>query len=247
MVKKAFPHFITLANLFCGCVASYFAFQHQFNAALTFVFLGVFFDFFDGFFARLLKVESQLGVQLDSMADLITSGVAPGITMHQLFVLSGVKTIDFTWGYTSDFPIQFTVAPLALLGFLIPIGAAVRLARFNLLPEPLPYFKGLPAPAAALFVMGLPLLLRHPGALGAQPLFWHPLSLIFLSVFTVFLMNIHWRMFSLKFQGDMQTLLFPVLLFLTATVGFVVLGVAALSIVILCYILLSVIKHLLKK
>ena len=72
-------------NLLAGCLAVYFAFTHQFNAALLFVLLGVFFDFFDGFFARILGVESELGVQLDSMADLITSGFAPVALMYQLF------------------------------------------------------------------------------------------------------------------------------------------------------------------
>ena len=97
MLKKAIPHLFTSMNLLCGCLATFFAFSHQFNAALMFVFLGVFFDFFDGFFARLLGVESALGVQLDSLADLITSGLAPGVLMYQLFVISGVKSVDYTF------------------------------------------------------------------------------------------------------------------------------------------------------
>ena len=67
MIKKSIPHIFTSLNLIAGCLAVYFAFSHQFNAALLFVLLGVFFDFFDGFFARLLGVESELGVQLDSL------------------------------------------------------------------------------------------------------------------------------------------------------------------------------------
>ena len=88
MLKKSIPHLFTSLNLLCGCLATYFAFSHQFNAALLLVLAGVFFDFLM-VFARILKVESDLGVQLDSMADLITSGIAPGVLMYQLFVLSG--------------------------------------------------------------------------------------------------------------------------------------------------------------
>ena len=118
-------------NLLAGCLAVYFAFTHQFNAALLFVLLGVFFDFFDGFFARLLGVESELGVQLDSMADLITSGFAPGALLYQLFVLSGVKIIDYPLNISTDISMVFSFAPLALIGFSVTLGAAFRLARFN--------------------------------------------------------------------------------------------------------------------
>ena len=101
----------------------------------------MFFDFFDGFFARLLKVESALGIQLDSMADLITSGIAPGVLMYQMFLLSGVKQLDYTINLIPNFSMTFALAPVALFGFGITLGAAFRLARFNLMGENFP-FKG---------------------------------------------------------------------------------------------------------
>ena len=135
MLKKAVPHLFTSMNLLCGCLATFFAFSHQFNAALMFVFLCVFFDFFDGFFARLLGVESALGVQLDSLADLITSGLAPGVLMYQLFVISGVKSVDYTFTLIPDFAFVFSIAPMAILGYSITVGAAFRLAKFNLITD----------------------------------------------------------------------------------------------------------------
>jgi len=246
MVRKAIPHLFTLSNLFCGCLAVYAAFLHQFNASLVFVCLGVFFDFFDGFLARKLGVESALGVQLDSMADLVTSGLAPGMIMHQLFLLSGVKTIDVTLHLLDGLPLVFSLAPLAWAAFLIPLGAAVRLAKFNLLTESLPYFKGLPAPACALLIMGLPLLFFHPNLTYFQPYLLQPFTLIVFCVIAVFLMNVHWRMFNFKGKGEKSALLFPAILLLNAAVLIFFFGVAALSAIILCYLFLSWIKNLLK-
>lgn len=246
MIKRTIPHLFTSLNLFCGCLATFFAFSHQFNAALLFVFLGVFFDFFDGFFARLLDVESALGVQLDSFADLITCGLAPSVLMYQLFVLSGVKTLDFTLNIIPNFSLIFTLAPMALVAYSIAIGAAFRLARFNLLTEPLPYFKGLPAPANALLIMGLPLLLRHPNLVQYNLFFFHPISLIFYCFLSVFLMNIHWKMFSLKFGGGMRSLLFPLLLLMGSVLMYLSFGLAALSGIVVLYILLSTVKYVFK-
>ena len=77
-IKKYIPNFLTLLNLFCGCVALVFVANSNFEAAFFFVALGIFFDFFDGFFARKFNVSGPLGVQLDSLADMVTSGVVPG-------------------------------------------------------------------------------------------------------------------------------------------------------------------------
>ena len=84
-MKKYIPNALTLLNLFCGCIAVIFAVNNNFVAASIFVFLGIFFDFFDGFFARKFNVQGALGVQLDSLADMVTSGVVPGIIMFKLF------------------------------------------------------------------------------------------------------------------------------------------------------------------
>ena len=83
-MKKHIPNIITLLNLFCGCIAVIFAVENNFILAAAFVVLGIIFDFFDGFAARLLNVKSELGLQLDSLADMITSGLVPGIVMFKL-------------------------------------------------------------------------------------------------------------------------------------------------------------------
>ena len=84
MLKKHIPNLLTLLNLLSGTIAVYFAVKDALVIAACFVFLGIFFDFFDGFTARLLKVHGELGKQLDSLADVVTSGVVPGIVLFQL-------------------------------------------------------------------------------------------------------------------------------------------------------------------
>ena len=100
--KQHVPNTITLLNLLCGSIATIFAVQGNLVMAAIFVGLGIFFDFFDGLAARLLNVKSELGLQLDSLADMITSGVVPGIIMFQLFRKalpgSGVSVGDWQAG-----------------------------------------------------------------------------------------------------------------------------------------------------
>ncbi len=87
-MKHYIPNILTLLNLLCGTIAVIFAVNNNFVAAALFVFLGIFFDFFDGFAARKLHVQSDLGIQLDSLADMVTSGVVPGIIMYKLIYLT---------------------------------------------------------------------------------------------------------------------------------------------------------------
>src|SRR6478672_6323064 len=83
-IKRHIPNIITLLNLLCGCIAIVFASHQDFEMTFYFVCGGIFLDFFDGFFARLFKVASPLGLQLDSLADMVTSGVVPGFVMYHM-------------------------------------------------------------------------------------------------------------------------------------------------------------------
>ena len=161
LIKKSLPNLFTSLNFLCGCFASYLAFKNLFEAAFLIVLLGTFFDLFDGFFARIFKVESDFGVQFDSMADLITSGLVPGIVMYNLFMEIGVKEFNYEI-YVLKSEFTFSFAPLALVGFLIPLAASIRLSKFNIDIDQRFDFKGLPAPANALFIVALPLLIEHP-------------------------------------------------------------------------------------
>ena len=125
-MRKHLPNFLTLLNLFCGCIAVVFAVMNSLDLAAIFVFFGILFDFLDGFAARMLKVTSDIGVQLDSLADMVTSGLVPGIVMFQLLSMAQKN------GWNLDlFGMHTEVGLLPLFGFLITLASAYRLANFN--------------------------------------------------------------------------------------------------------------------
>ena len=164
MIKSFIPNFLTLLNLLCGCFSIAFAFQFQFDAVLILVLMGVLLDFLDGMAARLLHAESNFGKQLDSLSDLVTSGVVPGIVVYQLFKLSGNRVLDFDLNpYINpifNLDVVFSISPVAFIAFLITLGSAVRLAKFNTI-DYTDEFEGLPTPANALFFVAFPLLIDH--------------------------------------------------------------------------------------
>jgi len=143
-IKKYIPNALTMGNLLSGCIAILFAVHDQMECVAIFVALGIFFDFFDGFFARLLNVQSGVGLQLDSLADMLTSGVVPGIVMYQLLL----DASDVPWGASLE-DYHFNIA---YIGFIITLASAYRLAKFNVDDRQTNSFIGLPTPANALLL-----------------------------------------------------------------------------------------------
>lgn len=242
MIKKSVPHFFTSLNLLSGCFSIYFAYIFQFETALFFLLAGVFFDVWDGLFARLLKVESELGVQLDSMADLVTCGVAPGIILAQLFVMAGNKPVEIIIGWPLNAVVEFI--PWVFIGFLIPLGAAFRLARFNIEGADKIHFIGLPTPAMAMFFGALPLLVKHPDFSFLQPVLISNPGLIFLTLIFVFLMNAQFDLFSFKSlkTGRLDSIL-RMLLLIFAPVLIYCFGLGGISLGVLIYLLLNLINN----
>tara|TARA_B110000444_G_C18850384_1_gene605118 strand:- start:7065 stop:7823 length:759 start_codon:yes stop_codon:yes gene_type:complete len=243
-VIKHIPNLITSANLLCGCLACVFAGLNQFEAAFWAVMLGITFDLFDGMSARLLNVTSDLGLQLDSLADIITSGFTPGIVVYQLFIRSGILVHDYKINFFSE-TIVFSIAPLALIAFLLPIGAAFRLAKFNLLKTKSSDFFGLPTPANALFFCSLPLMIAHPSFSFLAPFFKSAYVLIFLIILSVFLMNSSWRLFSLKTKLDLgiKAFIFPIILFIFSLLIVYLYQGAGFPLIILIYLILSATRN----
>ncbi len=201
-MKSAIPHILTLLNLFSGCVAAVLAMQNELEWAALFVFIGIVFDFFDGMAARLLRVQSDLGVQLDSLADMVTSGLVPGIVMFQLLSMSHAGG----WNVVSWQEIHFGKgisdmhSLLPFLGFLITLASAFRLARFNIDEDQVTSFKGLPTPANALLILSLPLILLYQGNDYLNNIILNPWFLIFLTLLSCFLLNAPMELFALKFK-----------------------------------------------
>ena len=229
-IKKHVPNAITLLNLFCGCIAMVFALNNDFEMAFYFVSLGIFLDFFDGFFARLFQVSSPLGLQLDSLADMVTSGVVPGVVMYQLLGSSG--------GYPK---LGWAVEPFPFLGFWIALGSCYRLANFNIDTRQTDSFIGLPTPANALFILSLPLVLRHSDSMLVLELLTNPWVLIAIIFLSVYLLNAEIPLFSLKIKTfSVQKNALQIGFLVASLLLLVFFQYAGIPLVIVFYILLSV-------
>ena len=248
MIKSLIPNFITLLNLVCGCFSIAFAFQFQFDAVLILVLLGVFLDYLDGLMARLLNAESNFGKQLDSLSDIITSGVVPGIVVYQLFKLSGNKVIDFDLNaYLSpilDLDLVFSISPIAFIAFLITVGSAVRLAKFNTI-DYTDEFEGLPTPANALFFVSLPILMDHIYLVDSKQYLLNNTTLIILTISSVILMNVPFRLFSFRLSFRKYDYnIFKILMIVLSIPIILIFGLGGFSLVIILYLFLNVIRNL---
>ena len=187
-MRKHIPNIITCCNLICGCIATGAAFHHHFATAFLFILLGAVFDFFDGMTARALGVSGRMGVELDSLADVVTFGVAPSA---MLFILFGVVR------YPEMLYNRFWFNVMPCMGFLVAAFSALRLAKFNIDERQHTTFIGMPTPANAIFWGAL--ISSSEGYL-TSPMFNAPFLLAF-EVLFCWLMVCEIPMFSLKFQN----------------------------------------------
>lgn len=240
-MKKYIPNLITLLNLTAGVIAVIFASQNLLEYAAYFVLIGIILDFFDGFVARLLKVQSELGVQLDSLADMVTSGVAPGIIMFQLIRNTGVN-----WNMYEIFSKPDNINYLPFLGLLITLAAAYRLAKFNIDNNQYYSFVGLPTPALSIFVVSLPLISVFGTHEWAMNLVKDPYFLIATTILGSFLMNSKLSLFSLKFKNYSIKENIVKYLFLALSVLIIlILQVSSIPLLIMMYIVLAIGNNLL--
>ena len=242
-MKKHIPNILTLGNLFCGTVATIYAVQGNFEIAGILVVLGIFFDFFDGFAARILNVSGELGKQLDSLADMVTSGVVPGIIMFKLLATSpNLDTlenapIDSNW-------VNFNFAPIQLFGLLLTLGACCRLAKFNIDTRQSESFIGLPTPAMSLFIISLPLIQEYSTIESIQNLISSHYFLILVTVALTYLMNAELPLFSLKFKEySIKNNFIKYLFLLISLVMLLTLQFVSIPLIISFYVCLSVVSN----
>ncbi len=235
---KHIPNFITLLNLFCGCIATVFAVMNNLEFAAVFVALGILFDFFDGFAARLLNVKSEIGVQLDSLADMVTSGVVPGIVMFQLLNMAQKE------GWNLDlFGMHTSVEVLPLFGFLITLASAYRLANFNVDENQVSSFLGLPTPANTLLILSLPLILFYHNNTVLNDIILNQWFLMGITLLSAYLLNSKIELFALKFDTWAFSENAVKYLFLIGSlVLLVTLRFLAIPLIILFYVLTSLLS-----
>ncbi len=188
-VRKSFPNFLTSINLLFGCIAVTFIIHGDIQTACIFVLFAALMDYLDGFFAKKLNAGSNLGRELDSLADMVTFGVVPGFVFYYLLDQSS---------YFSLYP---AIHPIIYLSpaFLITIFSALRLAKYNISDDQKEHFLGLPTPACTLLVISFPLLMnRYEGSFFSE-MIGNPIIIYGLIIVLSYLLISNIRMFSLRF------------------------------------------------
>lgn len=225
LITKHIPNTITCLNLFCGCLAIMSAYENNFQWAAIFIVTGAIFDFFDGMSARVLEAYSPLGKELDSLADMVTFGVAPSMMVYTL--LKQLLPDDGS----------FAAIYLPYMAFVLAAFSALRLAKFNIDERQTSSFIGLPTPANALFWIGICLGMTQTYFFGV----WLIVALIILFSY---LMISEIPMFSFKFKNLKWNHNKIRYIFLIIAVPMIVgFGFTGISMVIGTYILLSFITH----
>lgn len=241
-IKSLIPNGLTLGNLTCGILAIDYTIQGDWETAAGLVILAAIFDFFDGFAARLLKVGSPLGGQLDSLADMVTFGVVPGFFMWKW--LEVINSTNIAW--------------LPYIGLIIPAMSCYRLAKFNIDERQTTSFIGLPTPANALVMLSIPIIgigtwnnIGSGADLINTTLFGLCNNTAFISIITVvfsYLLIAELPLFALKFKTfDWAANKVRWIFLISAIVLIALFAFMAIPIIILLYLLISIINNILHK
>lgn len=228
---RQLPNFITSLNLVSGFIAIIFAAKGEIVTASWLILAAMIFDFLDGFSARLLNAYSAIGKELDSLADVVSFGVAPAFIIYHL--LSGVRAQN-TAGFV-----------ITLIPAIMAVCAAIRLAVFNLDPGQSTSFKGLPVPANALMVISLVIAAHYSHSGLLTSLTGSTVFLIIITILLSLLMVSRMPLFSLKItnfkiKGNEGRYLLAILVILS----YVFFGIGSIPFIIPLYILSSAISLL---
>ncbi|MDR2064657.1 MAG: CDP-alcohol phosphatidyltransferase family protein [Prevotellaceae bacterium] len=236
MTKKIIPNILTSLNLLSGCLALVFVFKDDFETVAYFLFFSVFFDFCDGLSARVLKAYSALGVQLDSLADMVSFGVVPAAMLHRLFTKLDPDMLSIP-----IFGIPFYGFP-----FIIAVFSALRLAKFNIDERQHNSFLGLPTPANAIFIVSAVLAANEYKFI--HDILYFDISIILICIVMSILLVCEIPMFALKINFDEGNIIkkniIKIIFLATAIILIIIFGFAGLGLSVILYVLLSIIKLL---
>ena len=233
-IKRNIPNIITLTNLFCGLCAIIFAFGENLILSGGFILIGAFLDFLDGLSARILNAYSEFGKQLDSLADMITFGVAPSMILFKLFTLEKTNHLFETSTET------LLLSPV-ILCLLTPICSAIRLAKFNINKHNT-YFIGLPTPALGIFIAALAIEYER------IPMFSNDQFLLITSILLPILLISNIQFFSLKFNKKeffrSRVNTFKIILIISSLILFFFFWFAAIPFIVVLYLSLSLLNNI---
>ena len=228
---KFLPNAITLLNLFLGCIIILLLIENNIEVKYIFIIslICMVLDFLDGYIARKLNAKSEIGLQLDSLADMISFGLVPGIILYNLFLNAPSSSV----GSISSSFIPFT-------GFLITLSSAYRLAKFNTLKSNSKYFKGLPTPANTLLIYSFSIISLDNGVISSIILDYN--VLIFITIISGFLLVsnlklLSFKFSSFKFKGNRRRYM---LIFISIPL-ILILGIYAVPLITSIYIIISII------
>ncbi|MBC7916161.1 MAG: CDP-diacylglycerol--serine O-phosphatidyltransferase [Pyrinomonadaceae bacterium] len=227
-MKKHLPNAITCLNLLCGCIGIVLAFNDQLIYASYAIGIAAIFDFLDGMAARLLKAYSEIGKELDSLADVVSFGVLPSLIIYQLFLQAPQL------GVLSNY-INYSA-------FLIAIFSALRLAKFNVDVRQEDNFLGLPTPANALLIASLPFIVAGNNSFFSAYIL-NPFFLFIFSLGMGILLVMEIPIMSLKFKSlHFNQNIYRYILIISAALLLLFFKFVAIPIIIFLYILLSIIQ-----
>jgi len=235
------PNTITAMNLVCGSLSVFFAVDGQLGWAAVFIFAAAVFDFLDGFAARLLKAYSAIGKELDSLADMVSFGLAPAAIVFTMLEITlfgknqAIQEIEANWS-------QWITLVTSLV---IPVAGAFRLAKFNTDDRQSEQFLGMPIPANAIFFASLALILELGTNAAIVPIILNKYTLLLAIFACSFLMVSELPMFNLKFKNLKLKENALRYFFLGVTLLMLIfLQLYALPLIIIWYVILSAISHL---
>ena len=192
------PNLLTLGNLFCGCLACVLLIKgFSPSLILSLIIISLIFDLLDGMIARALKINSEIGIQLDSLADMVAFGLLPGILTYLMLENTFPISIHAEYFNYSKFIID--IPHIMLIGFFITLFSALRLAKFNVDTEQSTYFKGLATPANTILIFSLFWIQYQNGFIISKELDIY--FLIGITILSCFLLISNLPLFSFKFKG----------------------------------------------
>lgn len=228
-IKNNLANAITLGNLFSGCVGAIHLILGDYQTTAICILFSLVLDFFDGFVARALKANSNLGTQLDSLADMVSFGLVPGLTMFKMLEPFGTDVL----GFSLPFEIKY-------FGLLITLFSCLRLAIFNLDEEQKYYFKGLNTPSNTILIFGLYYAFKENQSFPF--LLNNELFLIISTVFSSWLLISPVKMIAMKFKSMKLEDNYPkIALLVGAVLILLIFKTVGIPLVIIYYILISLI------
>lgn len=225
------PNFLTLGNLFAGClsilyITGFFGEDPKMisTAVMILMIISLVFDLLDGMVARLMKISSDIGVQLDSLADMVSFGVVPGFMMVQILGKTNIQSFS----------------ELELFGLLITFFSALRLAKFNVDTEQSSYFKGLATPANTLLIFSFYWLIQNNGIIFSEE--FDNLFLLVITFVTSLLLIANLPLFSFKLKGfSWKDNDFIYIFLIICLILLILFKIASIPFIILTYIIISII------